>query len=243
MFPKDLAGDVVINLAGAPISKRWTESYRKTIIDSRVDTTNALVDHILKYDSFGMLVNGSATGIYRGGDKIYRENGEEDDSFVADVVRKWEKPLEKLENHSCYVSAVRTGIVLSPNAGFIEKLKPLYKMGLGAPISSKPQWLSWIHEEDEARAILHIATKRLPGRWNLVAPNPILMKEFSKLFAQALHRPHFAPSPPKFMLKLLFGELAEELLKSYRISSQKLTDSGFEFIFPTAENAIQDILK
>ena len=234
----DIAGaDVVVNLAGASVGgKRWSPSYKKEILESRVLTTRRIVEARPR-----VLINASAVGYYGGrGDEVLDESASPGADFLAGVVVEWEKEAAKASSR---VVMLRTGIVLSKHGGALQQMLPPFKAFVGGPIGSGKQWFPWIHIADEVGAILWaIDRAELSGPVNLVAPGIVTMKDFATALGKALHRPSLFPVPAG-PLKVLLGEFAGVLLEGQRAIPRKLLDSGFNFRFPDLDAALADILR
>ena len=232
--------DAVVNLAGASVAgKRWSPEYKKTILDSRVLTTRALVEAIAKAQRKPkVLVNASAVGYYGGrGDEVLEESAGPGADFLADVVSRWEAEAQRASIRSVQV---RTGIVLSAQGGALEKMLPPFKAFVGGPIGSGKQWFPWIHIADEVAAIVWCIDRDLTGAVNLAAPGIVTMKEFAKALGRVLHRPSWAPVPAA-PLRILLGEFASALLEGQRAVPRKLLDSGFRFRFSDVDSALRDL--
>jgi uncharacterized protein len=232
--------DAVVNLAGASVAgQRWTPEYKKTIVESRVLTTRALVEGIAKAQRKPrVLVNASAVGFYGGrGDELLDESAAPGADFLAHVGRHWEAEAQRAATRSVQV---RTGIVLSAKGGALAKMLPPFKAFVGGPIGSGKQWFPWIHMEDEVAGILWCIDRDLTGPVNLVAPGIVTMKEFAKALGRALHRPSWAPVPAA-PLRILLGEFAAALLEGQRAVPRKLLDSGFRFRFAEVDPALRDL--
>ena len=244
----DQAYDVVINLAGQGIAdKRWNDEVKKQLIDSRVNTTQDLYDYLkdvhIKPDVF---ISGSALGYYglRESDDEINENGETDNSFSSELCQKWEAEAEKIAGLGIRTCYLRTGIVLGKNGGALAKMLPPFKMALGGPIGNGKQWMSWIHLDDIVGMIrFAIDNEAIQGPINGTAPQPVTNKVFSKTLGKVLKRPAIFPMPA-FVVKLLFGQMGEELLLSgQRVVPVKLSNAGYEFNYPQLEEALRDIVK
>ncbi len=247
----DQSFDVIINLAGQGIAdKRWNDAIKQQLIDSRIKTTQALYEYIkeatVKPDVF---ISGSALGYYgitETDDAIDEEggsNGATDDSFSSHLCQLWEaeaKNIEALGIRTCYL---RTGIVLGKNGGALAKMLPPFKMALGGPIGNGKQWMSWIHLEDIVGLIrFAINNESISGPINGTAPEPVTNKNFTKTLGKTLRRPAIFPMPA-FVVKLLFGQMGEELLLAGKqIVPKKMTQAGFQFKYSRLENALKDIL-
>jgi len=238
--------DGIVNLAGENIAgSRWTDAYKKRIIDSRVNAGNAVAEAILsvtKKPSF--LIQASATGYYGGGgDNVLNEQSPLGDTFLAEVVDKWEKSVSALQSSAIRVAYPRIGVVIGKEGGIVEKLRLPFQMFVGGPPGDGQQYISWIHIKDVVDAIRFlIHTESTSGHYNLTAPNPVRMTEFSKAFGAALGRPSWLPVPA-FALKLALQQMAEETaLLSQRIQPARLLEAGFSFSFPNVADALKDQL-
>lgn len=236
--------DAIIHLAGATISKRWTNSYKQEIIESRL-LSSAVLFKALKNNpnQVKQIVSASGTAIYPNNDKvIYDENSQEiDNSFLGNVVFKWEESVDKFKSLGLKVCKLRTGIVLSNKGGaLIEMAKPI-KMGIGSPFGTGKQIQSWIHIHDIAALYFFAISNDLEGVYNAVAPNPVSNEKLTMTIATVLKKPLFMPNIPKFMMKLLLGEMHELLFENRNISSQKITEKGFVFKYKTIEKALENI--
>jgi uncharacterized protein (TIGR01777 family) len=236
--------DAIIHLAGATISKRWTKSYKQEIIESRL-LSSAVLFKALKNNpnQVKQFVSASGTAIYPNNDKvIYDENSKEiDNSFLGNVVYKWEESADKFKSLGLKVCKLRTGIVLSNKGGaLIEMAKPI-KMGIGSPFGTGKQIQSWIHIHDIAALYFFAISNDLEGVYNAVAPSPVSNEKLTMTIATVLKKPLFMPNIPKFMMKLLLGEMHELLFENRNLSAQKIIDKGFVFKYKTIEKAIENI--
>ncbi len=234
--------DVVFNLAGAPVAQRWTAQAKSEILNSRVDTTEAIVE--LLSESKAVLVSASAIGLYP--DQTYESNEDTKPTggFLSDVVVAWEEAALKAAKSGTRVVCLRIGLVLSPDGGALERLIPLFKLGLGSPVGNGKHWQSWIHIQDLVE-IMRFAAEHatMTGVYNAVAPNPVTNRELSKSLAKALKKPFFLPAVPSFMLKLLFGQMSQIVLASQKVSSRKLETNGFSFEYETIQSAMNALFK
>jgi uncharacterized protein (TIGR01777 family) len=237
--------DTIINLVGATIVKRWTESYKKEIITSRTDTAQLLFDTI-KANNFPVkqLVSASAIGIYPDSlTKYYDEEEEEvSTSFLGQVVEKWESVVEAFSSLGMTVAKIRIGLVLSEKGGALPEIAKPIRFGAGAAFGSGEQWQSWIHIEDLAQLFVYAANNHLEGTYNGVAPNPVTNTELTKAVAKTLHKPLILPNIPKLAMKLVLGEMHILLFESQRVSATKIEKEGFEFTYHHLEPALLDIL-
>jgi hypothetical protein len=241
--PRQLDGvAAVIHLAGEPIAQRWTGARRGAIRESRVRGTELLARTIAaldrKPDAF---LSGSAVGYYGDtGDEAVDEESASGNDFLAQVAREWEAATGAARSAGVRVVLLRTGIVLSPHGGALERLLPPFRLGVGGPIGTGRQWMSWIALEDHLRAMEHaIATVGLHGPVNLVAPNPVTNAEFAATLGRVLDRPAIVPVPA-FALELLYGEMARAtILAGQRVLPNALLRNGFHFAHPTLEEALR----
>jgi len=241
--PRALEGaEAVVNLAGEPIAQRWTGARREAIRESRVRGTELLSRAIAALDRKpSVLLSGSAVGYYgdRGDESVDEESASGTD-FLAGVARDWESAAVAARDAGVRVVLLRTGIVLAPHGGALERLLPPFRLGVGGPIGSGRQWMSWIALDDHLRAMEHaIATVGLHGPVNLVAPNPVTNAEFAATLGRVLGRPALVPVP-SFALELLYGEMARTtILAGQRVLPKKLLRSGFHFAHPSLEEALR----
>ncbi|MCH2194666.1 TIGR01777 family oxidoreductase [Kordia sp.] len=239
--------DAIVNLSGANIAKRWTEAYKQEIVSSRVDTANIVFKSLrtIKNHTIKHYISASGIAIYPSSlTEKYTENAEvESNDFLGKVVKQWELHAQQFNSLEIPVTILRTGIVLSEKGGaLVEMAKPV-KYGVGAAVGSGKQWQSWIHIDDMARMYLHILTKKITGIYNAVGPNPATNKVLTKEIASVLKKPFFMPNVPKFMMKMLFGEMSTLLFSSQQVNSQKIENTGFQFYFPDLKPALEDLLK
>ena len=241
--PRDLEGaEAVVNLAGEPIAQRWTGARREAIRESRVRGTELLARAIAALDRKpSVLLSGSAVGFYGDrGDEAVDEESAPGTDFLAGVAREWELATGAARDAGVRVVLLRTGIVLSPHGGALERLLPHFRLAVGGPIGTGRQWMSWIALDDHLGAMEHaIATVGLHGPVNLVAPNPVTNAEFAATLGRVLGRPALVPVP-SFALELLYGEMARTtILAGQRVLPKKLLRSGFHFAHPSLEEALR----
>jgi uncharacterized protein len=236
--------DVVVHLAGEPVAQRWTDSAKARIRDSRVIGTRNLVEglgRLLRPPR--VLVCASAVGIYGSrGDEVLSEASAPGTGFLAEVCQAWEKEAEAAAGLGARVVRVRIGIVLAQDGGALAKMLPPFRAGLGGPLGSGRQWMSWIHLDDLAGIVFHaVGHDTVRGAINAVAPAPATNRQFTRALAGALHRPAFLPVP-EIALRLLFGEMAEVLLGSQRALPFAAQASGYKFQHPDLNAALAQIL-
>ena len=239
--------DAVVHLAGAGIGDhRWTDAYKREILESRTVGT-ALVANAITAATDGpkVLLSSSAIGYYgESTDATFDEQSPVGTGFLAEVCEAWEMAAAPATTDEVRVAFLRTGIVLSAEGGALKKQLPLFKFGLGGKMGSGNQWQSWIHIDDEVAAIVHLLTSAVGGPVNLTAPNPVTNAEFTDTLGDVLGRPTFLPIP-KFGPKLVLGgELADNLLFSgQKVVPTVLEQDGFTFSHPTLDGALRDLLK
>lgn len=237
--------NAIISLAGASISKRWTSSYKKEILNSRTKPAQLIYDTLKNTEhSITHFISASGISIYPASEtKLYtEENKETDASFLSTVVEAWEASATQFRDLGMDVAVVRTGLVLAKNEGVLPKLVKTIKMGVGAPLGNGEQWQSWIHINDIAGIYLFILQNELEGVYNAVAPTPVTNQKMTKLLAKKLHAPLWLPKVPAFMLKLIMGEMAVLALEGQLVSSKKIEASGYYFRFSNMEAVCQDLL-
>ena len=237
--------DVIVHLAGASISKRWTTSYKKELLDSRVESSNLLFD-LLQNNSHQVkqIVSASGTAIYPDSfSKIYTEDSQEiDTGFLGNVVVEWEKSVTQFETLGLKVSKLRTGIVFSNKGGaLVEMVRPI-RFFVGSGFGSGQQVQSWIHLSDVARLYLYVIENQISGTVNAVAPETISNQNLTKLIAKTINRPLFLPNIPQFVMQLILGEMSSLLFTNKNIIPQKALAAGFQFEFDTTQKALENIL-
>jgi len=238
--------DAVVHLAGENITGlAWTPERKATIRGSRVKGTRLLCEALLRLERPpGTLVCASAAGYYGDrGDEVLREESPSGNGFLAGVCREWEEATGEAARRGVRVVNLRIGMVLSVEGGALAKMMPAFRAGAGGRIGSGKQYMSWIALSDLVGVILYaLATDTLSGPVNAVAPGPVTNREFTKALGRVLGRPTVA-FLPAFATRLLFGEMADELLlASARVVPAKLVASGYRFRFPELEGALRHVL-
>jgi uncharacterized protein (TIGR01777 family) len=237
--------DTIVHLAGASISKRWTSKYKQELIESRTLTTNLLYRTLKSYpNQVKQLISASAIGGYPDSkETLYtEENKSVDNSFLGQVVVKWEQAVDNFKRLNIKVCKIRTGLVLSQKGGMLKELMKPIKLGVGSPYGDGKQWQSWIHIDDLVHIYFYAIQHQWEGIYNATAPNPVDNEELTKTVAKVLDKPYFFPAIPAFVLKLALGEMHILLLSSQNVSSQKAQDNGFVFKYRTLEKALKNIL-
>ena len=261
----DKSFDVILNLAGAGIAdKRWSDARKEQLLASRVKPTDALLDFIARSSSKPkLLVSGSAIGWYGAqGDKPLTESSGFNADFSHKLCDDWEQVALKATDYGVPVAIVRTGVVIHPNGGMVNKLLTPFKMGVGGQLGDGKQIMSWISRTDWVRAVIFIIEQNFanptnqqqqsnsvdnalttanatPARvYNLTAPNPVTNHTFTKTLGAWLHRPTFF-TLPVFLLKLMFGEMSTLLIDGQKVLPRALLDAGFEFEHTALEQALE----
>lgn len=237
--------DAVVNLAGAPIvDQRWSDERKQVLRNSRIELTKVLVEWMKQQPSPpSVLVSGSAIGYYGShADEVLDENAEPVAGFAHVLCRDWEQSALEAETLGVRVCLIRTGVVLGPEGGALAKMLPPFRLGLGGPIGSGQQWMSWIHIDDEVGGILYLLDNpSLHGPFNLTAPEPVTNEVFSRTLGRVLHRPAFM-RVPAVVMKLMLGEASELLVEGQRVLPENLHTAGYVFKYPRLEPALQQVL-
>ncbi|MCK9203970.1 MAG: TIGR01777 family oxidoreductase [Bacteroidales bacterium] len=235
--------DVVINLAGAPISKKWTPEYKAEIRESRVKTTSKIVKAILEAGKKpSVFISASAIGIYDSIQTHTESSCHYSSSFLSQVCQEWEAEALKAEP-ATRVVLIRTGLVLGEKGGALKKLSLPFRIGLGGKISAGEQAISFIHLFDLVNAYLFILENpSVSGVVNAVSPMPTTNKEFTDTFGKVLDQPAWL-RVPAFALKRIYGERAQVFLEGQRVLPEKLEQAGFQFRYPTIRSALIRIYK
>jgi uncharacterized protein (TIGR01777 family) len=244
--PQSIDGlDAVIHLAGEPISQRWSPEIKRRIRSTRVEGTARLVEAMAAAPQPPRaFVSGSAVGYYGDrGEEILTESSTRGEGFLPDICAEWEQAANRAKTSGIRTVTVRTGVVLAADGGGLAKMLPPFRFGVGGPVGTGNQWMSWIHRDDLARLLIYAAsTPALEGPVNGTAPNPVTNAEFAQALGRALRRPAILPTP-RFMLKLLFGEMSEILFSSQRAIPKAAQAAGFEFKHPDVFAALKDALE
>lgn len=236
--------DAVVHLAGESIgSGRWSDSRRKELLASRVETTRLLVDQLAAMETPPALVSASAIGYYGDrGEEMLDETASKGSGFLADLTGAWEAEARRAEEHGSPSALLRFGIVLSREGGALPRMLLPFRFGAGGRLGSGRQWMSWVTLDDAIAATMHVLEGRLAGVYNVAAPGPVTNREFTRALGKALRRPAIFPAPA-FALRLMLGDSADELLlSSQRVVPARLLESGFSFEHPELESALQAVL-
>lgn len=240
--------DAVVNLNGAGIGdRRWTEARRRVLVASRVDSTDLLARTMAAMTRPpSVFVCASAVGIYGDrGEDLLTEDSPVGEGFLADLCRQWERAAQPARAAGIRTVSMRSGVVLSAAGGALGRQLPLFRLGLGGPLSSGRQWMSWISMEDHVRAtVFALEDERVVGAVNAVAPNPVRNRQQAIALGRALKRPALLPVPAPALRLVLGRQLVDEvLLASQRVVPQRLTAAGFVFRHPDIEGAMTSALR
>ncbi|MDV6169845.1 TIGR01777 family oxidoreductase [Flavobacterium sp. DG1-102-2] len=234
--------DAILHLAGASIAKRWTESYKQQILESRVLSTTVLYG-LLKNRSNNVhhFISASATGIYPSSlEKVYSEDDTDfDNSFLSHVVQRWESAVDRIKQLNIRVSKVRTGLVLSRKSGVLKEIAAPARFGFAAAFGSGKQMQSWVHIDDLSGIYHYILNNELEGIYNAVAPFPVDNNKLTKQVAKALDKPYFMPNIPKFAMEAVLGEMHTLLFDSQNVSAKKIIGEGYQFKYLSLEKALK----
>lgn len=237
--------DAVVHLAGSGIAEgRWTDERKRRIRASRVESSRALAEAIGRCSRRpSALVQASAVGYYGGrGDETLTEESAPGQGFLPAVCAEWEAASAPVESLGVRRVLLRTGIVLARDGGALPRMALPFRLFVGGPVGDGKQWMPWIHLADEVAAIRFLLeTEGAAGPFNLTAPEPLTNLDFCRALGRALGRPSWMPAPA-FALRLVFGEMAEILLEGQRALPARLLEAGFTFRFPTAEQALGDLV-
>jgi hypothetical protein len=231
-----------IHLSGANVAAhRWTAAYKREMVTSRVQATRAMAETLARLRNPPQtLLVASAIGIYGNrGHELLDESSAPGSGFLADLCQQWEAAAQPAIDAGIRVVNLRLGVILGPGPGALAKMLPIFRLGLGGPLGSGKQWMSWISLHDVIAAILFLLdTPTLAGPVNLTAPNPVTNAQLTRALSAAVHRPAVLPAPA-FALRLALGQMADEaLLSSARAVPSRLLAAGFQFAHPTVAQAL-----
>ncbi len=236
--------DALINLAGASIFSKWTEEHKKAIRESRVNTTQNIIEGIPPQSQKGFtLFSTSAVGYYGfHKDEELIEESPPGNDFLARIAAEWEGEALKAREKGARVVITRFGIVLGEKGGALGQMIPLFEKYIGGPIGSGRQWFSWVHIKDltEAFAFL-LKHPEISGPVNVCSPNPVRNRDLAKALGKALHKPSFMPAPG-FMVKWVLGEFGSVILEGQKVIPRRLLESGFTFQYPDIDAALKKIV-
>lgn len=238
--------DAVINLAGEGIlDKRWSQARKKVLLDSRIGVTSELVDLVERMENKpGCFISASAVGYYgfsQPGEQL-DESAEVGSDFAATLCDRWEQTAKRVEALGVRTCIVRVGVVLHPSGGALQKMLPVFRLGIGGPIGSGQQAMSWIHMDDMLNALVFLVNHpETKGVFNAVAPEMLTNKAFAKELGHAVRRPAILTTP-ECVLSLMLGESAQLLTEGQAVIPKRLQDAGFAFAYPNARKALASLL-
>ena len=244
-LPSDAHFDVVVNLAGEGIAnKRWSESQKRKLLESRINVTKQLIDFFERVKTKpSIFISASAIGYYGSNDHdVITETSKPKNEFTHQLCHKWEQEALRADKLKVRTCIVRLGVVLGEGGGTLAKMGLPFKLGLGGKIGNGKQYFSWVHMDDVISAFeFLIKNEKISGIFNLTSPNAVTNSQFTKSFGSVLNRFTIIPMP-SFVVKTLFGEMGETLLLSgQRVFPKKLTDAGFDFKFQNIDSALSNI--
>ncbi|MBC7494528.1 MAG: TIGR01777 family protein [Flavobacterium sp.] len=241
-----LGVEVIIHLAGASIAKRWTNDYKQELIESRVVSANLLFNTLKKNPhQVKHIISASGTAIYPDSfSQIYSEDSKDiDDSFLGNLVVKWEESVVQFNLLNIKTTVLRTGIVFSEKGGALPEIVRPIKYYAGSDFGSGKQLQSWIHLTDLVNLYNFVINNQVEGIVNGVAPNAITNHDLTVMIAKIVRRPLFLPNIPQWFMKLILGEMSSLLFTNKNIKPQRALNLGFTFKYDTTQKALQDILK
>ncbi len=240
--------DTIIHLAGAGVAdKRWTTARKKEILDSRIKSTRLLFETLKKEaHQVKSFISASAIGLYgfTTGGEVFTEDSKPGTDFLAQVTRQWEEEVDTLSFLGIRVVKLRIGIVLSDKGGALPAMAKPIRFGVGAPLGTGKQYLSWIHLDDLCAMFLKAAEdETMKGPYNAVGPQWVTNQEMTKSIASVLSMPLWLPPVPAFVMKIIIGEMAVIVVNGSKVSSGKIQDTGFKFQFIELTAALNDLLR
>jgi uncharacterized protein (TIGR01777 family) len=238
--------EAVVNLAGEPLAEgRWTTQRKQAFRDSRIGTTQRLLQWIEAQPVRPrVMVSGSAIGYYGARDDVpVNEEAPAGHDFAAHLCRDWEAEALRAQALGVRTCIVRIGIVLGKDGGALAKMLPPFKLGMGGPMGDGRQWMSWVHRQDVVRLILWLLeSEHTLGIYNATAPSPLRNKDFAHTLGKVLDRPTVIATPA-VALKLMFGEMSALLLTGQQVVPARAQAQGFVFEHPELEAALRDLLQ
>ncbi|GAL00308.1 cell division inhibitor [Nonlabens ulvanivorans] len=239
--------DTIIHLAGESVFQRWTAAAKESIMSSRIDSTQLLVDLLKDNDhKVQQVITASAIGIYPDDQdaEAFKENDIPPyaDNYLADVCIAWESIAQQFRETGVKLSIVRIGIVLAAQGGALEQMAQPVKFYAGAGFGNGKMWQSWIAIDDLVGIFYYMSENRLEGVYNGVAPHPVRNRPMMEAIGKAMGKPVFLPNVPKFVMKLMLGEMAAVVLSSQHVSSARIEEAGFQFQYPQLNQALKQYL-
>lgn len=236
--------DAIINLAGAKINQRWTTKNKRSILNSRIQSSKLLFDAVKQTKQKPHLINASAIGIYPS--DVQRQYTESDtvfsNDFDGEVVRQWEEETKQFEKMSCKTTLLRIGLVFSNKGGAFVPLSLPTRWGLGAWFGNGQQWQSWIHIDDLVGVIDYCLQNQLEGCINATAPSPVRQRDLIQSIAKAAGAPQFLPGIPKFLMSISLGKMHKLVYDSIYAKPERLLDSRYPYQFPELSACVADLI-
>ena len=238
---KMTGADVIVNLAGAPVIKRWSAEYKKTMYESRINITKSLVSACSQMDPKPKLfISTSAIGYYASGGPHTENNHVKADNFLGRLALDWEKEALRAKEFGIRTVIFRFGVILGKDGGALKEMLAPFKLGMGGTIGDGSQPFSWVHIEDLIRAFqTSVNDESFQDIYNLTSPHPTTNKGLTKALGKALEKPTFMKIP-KFAIRLQLGEGAQVLTEGQTVIPERLIKSGFSFTFNDIEEAVKD---
>ncbi|MBY0414322.1 MAG: TIGR01777 family oxidoreductase [Bdellovibrionales bacterium] len=239
--------DIIIHLAGENIADgSWSKDKKERIMNSRTMSSLLLMKEIKKLNTAPKkFISSSAVGIYgsNNSSEIFNEESKTGSDYLAEVCKAWESNIFSEEVPGMKVHAIRTGVVLSNEGGALQKMLPAFLMGVAGKLGSGSQYMSWIHIDDLVNQFIFLIKNDGKSKiYNGVSNNPVTNNTFTKILGKTIARPTLFPVPG-IILKVIFGEMSDVLLKGQKVLPVHFVSEGFKFQYPTLENALQDLLK
>ncbi|MBL7872863.1 MAG: TIGR01777 family oxidoreductase [Cyclobacteriaceae bacterium] len=239
--------ETIIHLAGAGVAdKRWSKSRKKEILVSRIKSTDLLYKKLSSINHFvTTVVSASAIGYYGfEGDEVLTEDSRPGTDFLADVTKQWEAEVDTLADLKLRVVKLRIGIVLSEKGGALPEMAKPIRLGVGSPLGTGKQQLSWIHIDDLCEMFIHaIETNQMKGAYNGVTGSWVTNEELTTAIARTLKKPLWLPNVPAFVLKMIVGEMAAIVLGGSKVSADKIKKTGFVFNYTELDATLKKLLK
>lgn len=237
----------IVHLAGANVGeKRWTSSRKEAILKSRTESTHLLYDYLKNNDhQVKSVVCASAIGLYpTDTGEMMTEESPAGDAFLAEVTKQWEAETDRIASLGIRVVKIRVGVVLSNNGGALPQMLTPIKFGVGAPLGSGKQHMSWIHIDDLCRMFQYaIEHPEMEGPYNGVGPYPVTNAELTRKIANVIKRPLILPPVPKFVLRIMLGEMADIAVQGTKVSNEKIKKAGFTYHYNDIDQALINLLK
>ncbi|TDM12892.1 TIGR01777 family protein [Macrococcus lamae] len=234
--------DLLINLAGASLNKRWTKEYKKEILKSRLGSTKKLRYYLEQSGDKPYFVNASAVGYYPTTKHLTFTERDvfTPHNFLSEVVCRWENETNAIKEMGIEVACCRFGVILSNEGGALPVMAKPYQFGIGGNIADGRQVLSWIHIDDLTKAVLYIYEHRLTGIFNFTAPVPATQSDFGRALGKAIHRPHWT-AVPRPVMNAVLGDQAVMVTEGQRVLPERLLTEGFTFDYPEIQSALNEI--